>query len=261
MIEHLVYLPAYATQDLARAKALATAMGVALIDAKMILAARSPRRVGAFARREDAEAMIRALGEAGLRGFLLDRREFAANAFVVRAKGLERRGDALAFRPIEILGPAPEISTNEMVLPRDAVKLIVLGQFVQNKVRAVAREDGVYGQFTSIGEGFLHLYWGSTSGYLELRHTTFDYSCLPEKAISGTANFSGVSDGIRRFYSGAAFDDVLLRQPGDSEIMTASIPVDWNVGTTFLGAVSYSKSASNEPVAMCASRIIAKSLL
>ncbi|MBI2899461.1 MAG: hypothetical protein HYY17_04710 [Planctomycetes bacterium] len=261
---HFVFIPGYSSRDLDRARFLAQTLRLAMIDAKMILAAATPRRVGSFVRRGDAEQMIRDLGKAGLKGFLVAKDEFAAKPFVARARGLEFREDSIAFAPVEFEGGVPETRGRpELVLPRGAVRAMVLGQIIENKARAVVEEKWIETTYTSRGEGLLHIHWEQAGGFLELRHTTFDYACLAGAArdMSGGRNFLTLVDALRKFYAGARFDDTLFQRPGDSEIITSVFPVDWAVGPSMAGAVTARQSATNEPVMIVAARVVAKALV
>lgn len=257
----LVYIPGLASNDVERARAVAGILGLAIIDAKMLLAARTPRRVGAFVREEDAHQLAVDLQEVGIRAFVLDKEDFTGPANITRAKGLVAYPDRLTFTDTLVVGSDLQAGPREMTLRKGEVKAIVSGVVTEEIAKASIDRKWIETHVERRGDLFLHLYWGSALGFLEIRHTTFDYSCLENRTHSSVDNFQTITAFLRQFFAHAAFDEVLSRQPGDANIMTASLPVDWTVGPAQVGAVSATRTATDEAMMMCASRIVARALM
>jgi hypothetical protein len=263
---YFVYIPPFAGQDPELAATLSKRLGLTMIDAKMLLAARAPRKVGAYETREEADRSISEFRSMGLHAFIVEKDEFASKAFVIRGKGLEFRVGACAFRPIEIAGPSPDLRAGdpEMVLPQGHVKAIVAGLFTHRKQKASVDEHGAIDVSSrDDSEPFVHLYWGSASGLLEIRQGEFHYGCIdaPARAASSRLNFQFVAEALRRFFSPAPYLDLLLKNPNEADQMVAALPVDWSKGPLMLGAVTAQKSSSDEGIQVTASRILARSVM
>ena len=72
-----VYLPGGIQRDDAKMKALAAATGQGLYEAKILLGAPGPRKVGAFGKEDEALSFAAQLRQAGLNAFVVDKTRFS----------------------------------------------------------------------------------------------------------------------------------------------------------------------------------------
>ncbi|MBI3857966.1 MAG: hypothetical protein HY293_19985, partial [Planctomycetes bacterium] len=100
-----VYLPGGIRRDDAMVKAMAQATGLGLYEAKIMLGAPGPRKVGAFVKEEEAQAQALALRQAGLNAFVIDKIRFSRAPKIFKALKAVENEAGLVFS-IET-APAP----------------------------------------------------------------------------------------------------------------------------------------------------------
>jgi hypothetical protein len=125
---YFVYIPGGIKRDDAKVKAMAQATGLGLYEAKVILGAPGPRKVGAFAKEEDAQGQALALRQGGINAFVIDKARFSRSPKIFKALKAVEDPTGLVFS-IET-APAPgEVNAQffDLPQPKGLVRAVVLG--------------------------------------------------------------------------------------------------------------------------------------
>ena len=125
---YFVYLPGGIKRDDAKVRAMAQATGLGLYDAKVMLGAPGPRKVGAFVKEEEAQASALALRQGGLNAFVIDKDRFSRAPKIFKALKAVQDDSGLLFS-IET-APAPgELNARyfDLPQPKGIVQCVILG--------------------------------------------------------------------------------------------------------------------------------------
>ena len=242
-----VYIPGRGTPESPDAEALAAAAGVSIIDARMMLASKLPRRVLATVTEEEASGRIGALRAAGFDAFAISFQ--ALRARPPQSRTVQFAGGGVEFQPG---GSFP-------------VRLIVHGQILsgqQNKSVVSARTK--YGALVPVkseiqrsgdSEPFVCFYGATHDQAVDLRPRAFNFRCLGADAgVSKAQGLKAFLARIRTMFPEARYDDTLLHvaPPQDDVSSTES----YEAGV--LGSVQKThRTESNEGGALRASLLIA----
>ncbi len=257
---YFVYIPGQLKRDDALIRAFSSALKLSLYDAKVMLGAQGPRKVGACAKQEEAEMEALALRQAGIAAFVIDKERFSRLPKLFRALKAVEDPSGLVFT-IET-APAPgEVMarTIELPQPRGLVRAVVLGVYTQ----VTTHRDGSRSKYTSgtqgktqVQEPFIHLYSEDPHTILEVRGPRFEYAWLQTVGtVSGNARMQKLAEHLAAAYK-AILDDTLFRTPEEVNAITAALNVDVAHGQAGSGVATSSASSDDAPVAMAASRII-----
>lgn len=260
---YFVYLPGGIKRDDAKVKALAAATGLGLYEAKVMLGAPGPRKVGAFAKEEEAIAQAATLRQGGLNAFVIDKNRFSRAPKVFKALKAVENEMGLMFS-IET-APAPgQVNAQFLDLPqpKGLVQAVILGTYTETKTHS----DGVRGKLSVSGkseirEPFVHLYSEDPHTILEVRGPKFEWAPLQSlKGLFGDQRWLKVAELFAAYYK-CKLDTTLFRTPEEVTSITAALNVDAAHGASAAGARSGSSSSDDTPLAMAASRIIVYSLV
>src|SRR5439155_1085325 len=94
---YFVFLAGGIKRDDAKIKAFSQAAGLSLYDAKIMLGAPGPRKVGAFAKEEEAGALVINLRQAGLPAVVVDKNRFSRLPKIFKALKAVEASDGLTF--------------------------------------------------------------------------------------------------------------------------------------------------------------------
>lgn len=206
-----VYIPGLGRPDDAAVQALASAVGLSPVEARMVLASRLPKRVASTPDAQDAVDRVLSLKAAGFDAFAVSF-EALHRSRPVRAKTARLSDDALEF------DPGPRFTADA------GVRLVVHGRILSGKsVKSTASTRTKYGTPVSVGanyeesgssELFVHLYGASPAESVDLRPQAFNFRFLgadagPTKVGALKAFF----EKIRARWPALRFDDTLLRVP------------------------------------------------
>jgi hypothetical protein len=260
-----VYLPGGIQRDDAKIRAVAEATGQGLYEAKIMLGAPGPRKVGAFLTEEEALAQALQLRQATLNAFVIEKQRYSRAPKVFKALKAVEQPDGLLFT-IET-APAPgEVNAQifELPQPRGLVKAVILGVYAETKTRQdLAR--GKFGVSTStkseVREPFVHLYSEDPHTVLEIRGPKFEWAGLKSlQGIFGDPRWLQMAELFAGYYK-ARLDTTLFKFPDEVNAITAALNVDAAHGMSGAGLRSGTSSSDNTPLAMAASRIIVYSLV
>jgi hypothetical protein len=137
-----VYLPGGIKRDDAKVRAMAQATGLGLYEAKVMLGAPGPRKVGAFATEDDAQAQAVKLRDGGLNAFVIDKARFSRAPKIFKALKAVENPDGLLFS-IET-APAPgQVNAQffDLPQPRGIVQAVVLGVYTETKTHSTGRQS------------------------------------------------------------------------------------------------------------------------
>ena len=260
-----VYLPGGIKRDDAKVKALAAATGQGLYEAKVMLGAPGPRKVGAFGKEEEAIAQAAQLRQAGLNAFVIDKGRFSRAPKVFKALKAVEAPDGLLFS-IET-APAPgqmNAQFFDLPQPRGLVQAVILGAYTETKTHT----DVVRSKFTvaassksEIREPFLHLYSEDPHTILEVRGPKFEWAGLQKlQGLLGDLRWQKMAELFAEYYR-CKLDLTLFKTPEEVNSITAALNVDAAHGIGTSGSRSGSSSSDDTPLAMAASRIIVYSLV
>jgi len=262
---YFVYLPGGIQRDDAKVKALAAATGQGLYEAKIMLGAPGPRKVGAFGKEEEALGQAARLRQAGLNAFVVDKVRFSRAPKLFKALKAVETGDGLLFS-IET-APAPgEVNAQffDLPQPKGLVRAVVLGAYTETKTHTDggrSKFGASLGSKSEIREPFVHLYSEDPHTVLEVRGPKFEWAGLQAlKGILGDLRWQKMAELFAGYYQ-CKLDMTLFKFPGEVGAVTAALNVDASHGTAASGARSGSSSVDDTPLALAASRLIVYSLV
>jgi hypothetical protein len=262
---YFVYLPGGIKRDDAMVKALAAATKQGLYEAKVMLGAPGPRKVGAFAKEEEALLQAAQLRTAGLNAFVIDKARFSRAPKIFKALKAVEQQDGLLFS-IET-APAPGQVTAQffdLPQPKGLVKAVILGAYTETKSHTdVGRSKfGVSSSSKSeIREPFVHLYSEDPHTILEVRGPKFEWEGLQKlQGILGDLRWFKMAELFAEYYA-CKLDVTLFKSQAEVNAITAALNVDATHGISPGGGGSGSASSDDTPLAMAASRIIVYSLV
>jgi hypothetical protein len=260
---HFVYLPGGIKRDEAKIAAMAKATGMGLYEAKVMLGAPGPRKVGAFAKEADAQAQALQLRQGGLNAFVIDKTRFSRPPKILKAlKAVE--GEAGLTFSIET-APAPgQLSAQHLDLPqpRGLVQAVILGVYTESKTMEATRKGIAGGSSRSeIREPFIHLYSEDPHTILEVRGPRFEWAALQKlQGILGDQRWIKTAELFADYYK-AKLDTTIFKAPMEVGAITAALNVDAAHGMSGAGAGGGPSSSDDSPVVVAASRIIVYSLV
>ena len=262
---YFVYVPGGVKRDDARMNAMAQATGVGLYEAKIMLGAPGPRKVGAFVKEEDAQAQALSLRQGGINAFVIDKARFSRSPKIFKALKAVENEMGLLFS-IET-APAPgEVNAQffDLPQPKGLVQAVVLGYYTETKTHSDSARSK-YSISTSsrseVREPFIHLYSEDPHTILEIRGPKFEWAALQSlKGVYGDQRWVQVAEIFAKYYN-AKLDTTLFKTPEEVHAITAALNVDAAHGISSTGATGGTASSDDTPVAMAASRIIVYSLV
>ena len=259
---YFVYIPGGVKRDDAKIKAMAQATGLGLYEAKVILGAPGPRKVGAFAKEEEAQAQALALRQGGLNAFVIDKARFSRSPKIFKALKAVENEAGLVFS-IET-APAPgQVNAQffDLPQPKGLVRAVVLGCYTETKTHSVASRGGVSATRSEVREPFIHLYSEDPHTILEVRGAKFEWAALQAlKGVYGDQRWVQVAEIFAKYY-GAKLDLTLLKTPEEVTAITAALNVDASHGISSKGTTGGTASSDDTPIVLAASRIIVYSLV
>ena len=264
---YFVYIAGGIKRDEAKIKAFAGATKLSLYDAKIMLGAPAPRKVGAFAKEEEAQAMAVDLRQAGFVAFVIDKVRFSRLPKIFKAlKAVEDpAGMGLNFT-IETAPTSAEPTAHifELPQPKGFVKAVILGYYTQSTTRTDAGGSKYAIKTTSTSQiraPFVHLYSEDPHTVLEIFGQRFEFSWLQQMGtISGDLRFKALAEKLAAYY-GAKLDMTMFQTPEEVNTITAVLNVESTHGQSSTGAKTGSASSDDSPLALAASRIIVYSLV
>jgi hypothetical protein len=264
-LNYFVYIPGGVKRDDAKIKAMAQATGLGLYEAKIVLGAPGPRKVGAFSMEEEAQALALALRQGGINAFVIDKARFSRAPKVFKALKAVENETGLVFS-IET-APAPgQVSAQffDLPQPRGMVQAVVLGYFTETKTHSETARSKFTVQTSSrseVREPFIHLYSEDPHTILEVRGARFEWAALQSlKGVYGDQRWVQVAEIFAKYYN-AKLDMTIFRTPEEVPAITAALNVDAAHGISSRGATGGTASSDDTPIAMAASRIIVYSLV
>jgi hypothetical protein len=262
---YFVYLPGGIKRDDAKIRAVAEATGLGLYDAKVMLGAPGPRKVGAFVKEEDAQAQALSFRQAGLNAFVIDKGRFSRAPKVFKALKAVEDPMGLVFS-IET-APAPgEVNAQffDLPQPKGIVQAVILGVYTETRTHSDVSRDKVSSTVASkseVREPFIHLYSEDPHTILEIRGPKFEWAELQKlKGMMGDQRWLKLAEMFATFYK-AKLDVTLFKMPAEVDAITAALNVDAAHGMASMGAKGGSSTSDSTPLAMAASRIIVYSLV
>jgi len=262
---YFVYLPGGIQRDDAKVKALAAATGQGLYEAKIMLGAPGPRKVGAFAKEDEALVQAAQLRQAGLNAFVIDKVRFSRMPKVFKALKAVETGDGLLFS-IEN-APAPgQVNAQyfDLPQPKGLVRAVVLGAYTETKTHTdVGRSNFAVSSSSrsEIREPFVHLYSEDPHTVLEVRGPKFEWAGLQKlQGVLGDLRWQKMAELFAEYYK-CKLDVTLFKFPAEVNAVTAALNVDAAHGASASGSRGGSSSSDDTPLAMAASRIIVYSLV
>jgi len=262
---YFVYLPGGIKRDDAKVKALAEATKQGLYEAKVMLGAPGPRKVGAFVKEEDALSQAAQLRTAGLNAFVIDKARFSRAPKIFKALKAVENETGLLFS-IET-APAPgQIHAQffDLPQPKGLVQAVILGAYTETKTHTdVSRSKFAVSSSSKseIREPFVHLYSEDPHTILEVSGPKFEWAGLQKlQGILGDIRWFKMAELFADYYK-CKLDVTLFKTPEEVNTITAALNVDAAHGASATGARSGSSTSDDTPLAMAASRIIVYSLV
>jgi hypothetical protein len=261
-----VYIPGGVKRDDAKVKVMAQATGLGLYEAKIMLGAPGPRKVGAYAKEEDAQGQALTLRQGGINAFVIEKARFSRAPKIFKALKAVENEMGLVFS-IET-APAPgEVNAQffDLPQPKGLVRAIVLGYYTETKTKSDTGGGSKFAVTTSsrseVREPFIHLYSEDPHTILEVRGAKFEWAALQSlKGVYGDQRWVQVAEMFAKFY-GAKVDLTLFKWPEETVAITAALNVDAAHGISSKGATGGTASSDDTPLVMAASRIIVYSLV
>jgi len=257
---YFVYISGQGKRDDSKVRAFASALGLIPYEAKMILGAPGPRRVGSYAKEEEAQEKALALRQAGFVAFVVDKERFSRSPQVFRARKAVEDGAGLLFT-IET-APAPGEHTarvTELPQPKGIVRAAVAGFYTQTTTYtdgSKSKLSVITSSKTHVRDPFIHLYSEDPHTILEIRGPRFECAWLPELGAElADARWLKLAERFASFYA-VPLDTTLFRVPEEAGLITAALNVDASHGQASRGLAGGSASRDDAPVVMAASRII-----
>ncbi len=251
---YFVYIAGGIQRDDAKVRALAAALKLSLYDAKVMLGAPGPRKVGAFMKEEEAGELILALREAGMLAFLIDKEKFSRQPALLQAVKAVEQEMGLVFT----IERFPEMS-----LPKGSVQAVILGYYTQAVTHTtnLGRRLQSVSNTNLIRNSFIHLYSDDVHTILDIRGPKFELAWLDGmRMLPADARWQKLAERFAAYYK-AKLDTTLFRYPDEVNPVTAALNVTSSHGQAGYGAVTSSSSIDDTPVALAASRIIVYSLV
>jgi len=261
---YFVYLPGGIKRDDAKIRAMAAATGLGLYDAKVMLGAPGPRKVGAFVKEEEAQGQALALRQGGLTAFVIDKARFSRAPKIFKALKAVEDEMGLVFS-IET-APAPgELNAqhSDLPQPKGIVQAVILGFYTETKTHSDVSQKyvGASSSKTEVRQPFIHLYSEDPHTILEISGARFEWAGLQKlQGLMGDQRWLKLAELFAEFYK-AKLDATLFKTPEEVNAITAALNVDAAHGMSSVGAKGGLSSSDNTPIAMAASRIIVYSLV
>lgn len=254
----LVYISGQGQRDDTKVRAFAKALGLSNYDAKVMLGAPGPRKVGAFVKEEEAEAQALELRKAGFVAFVISKERFSRPPIVFKAVKAEEDETGLLFtieRGTEVM---------DLPQPKGLVKAVIVGYYTQTTTHS----DGSRSRFrittqskSHVRDPFIHLYSEDPHTILEIRGPKFEIPWLQDLGPEmGDKRWLKLAERFASYY-GAKLDTSLFRVPEEVDVITSALNVGSLHGQASTGVATASASSDDSPVAMAASRIIVYSLV
>ena len=175
-----VYLPGGIKRDEAMIKAVAEATGTGLYEAKVILGAPGPRKLGAFVKEEDAQAQALQLRQAKLNAFVIDKARFSRAPKIFKA--LRAVPDEMGLLFTIETAPTPgqlNAQVFDLPQPKGLVRAVILGMYTETKTYSDPKGKFSMGPSKSdVSEPFIHLYSEDPHTILEVRGPKFQWAEL-----------------------------------------------------------------------------------
>lgn len=259
-----VYLPGGIKRDDAKIRAMAQATGMGLYEAKVMLGAPGPRKVGAFVKEEDAQNQALQLRQGGLNAFVIDKNRFSRAPKIFKALKAVENETGLVFT-IET-APAPgELTAQvfELPQPKGVVQAVLLGVYTETKTHV----DATKKRFSSgtsrseVTEPFIHLYSEDPHTILEIRGPKFEWAGFQKlQGLMGDQRWLKMAELLADYFK-AKLDTTIFKTPPEVNAITAALNVDVSHGFSSKGATGGLSSSDDTPIAIAASRIIVYSLV
>jgi len=254
-----VYLPGGIQRDDAKIRAMADATGLGLYEAKVMIGAPGPRKVGAFGKEEEAQALALQLRQGGLNAFVIEKARFSRAPKIFKALKAVENETGLVFS-IET-APAPgEVNAQffDLPQPKGLVQAVILGAYTQTSVRDAGAKGATGSSRSEVREPFIHLYSEDPHTILEIRGPKFEWAELKKlQGLLGDQRWVKMAELFAEYYK-AKLDTTLFKTPAEVSAITAALNVDAAHGMMAKGGAA---SSDDSPVAMAASRIIVYSLV
>ena len=248
---YFVYLPGGIKRDDAKVRVMADATGLGLYEAKVMIGAPGPRKVGAFGKEEEAQALALKLRQGGLNAFIIEKARFSRAPKIFKALKAVENEMGLVFS-IET-APAPgEVNAQffDLPQPKGLVQAVILAAYTQTNIAGVSRSE--------VREPVIHLYSEDPHTILEVRGPKFDWADLKKlQGLLGDMRWIKMAELFAEYYK-AKLDTTLFKTPAELTAVTAALNVDAAHGMAGKGGAA---SSDDSPVAMAASRIIVYSLV
>jgi len=248
---YFVYLPGGIKRDDAKVRVMAEATGLGQYEAKVMIGAPGPRKVGAFGKEEEAQALAVKLRQGGLNAFVIEKARFSRAPKIFKALKAVENEMGLVFS-IET-APAPgEVNAQffDLPQPKGLVQAVILAAYTQTNIAGVSRSE--------VREPVIHLYSEDPHTILEVRGPKFDWAGLKKlQGLLGDMRWIKMAELFAEYYK-AKLDTTLFKTPAELTAVTAALNVDAAHGMAGKGGAA---SSDDSPVAMAASRIIVYSLV
>jgi hypothetical protein len=247
---YFVYLPGGIKRDDAKVRAMAAATGLGLYEAKILIGAPGPRKVGVFAKEEEAQGMALQLRQAGLNAFVIDKVRFSRLPKIFKALKAVEDPAGLVFS-IET-APAPgEVNAQffDLPQPKGLVQAVILAAYTQTNVGKTGRSE--------VREPVIHLYSEDPHTILEVRGPKFEWAELKKlQGLLADQRSVRMAELFAEYYK-AKLDMTLFKTPAEVTAITAAL----NVDATAMAPKGGASSSDDSPVVMAASRIVVYSLV
>ena len=248
---YFVYLPGGIKRDDAKVRVMAEATGLGQYEAKVMIGAPGPRKVGAFGKEEEAQALAVKLRQGGLNAFVIEKARFSRAPKIFKALKAVENEMGLVFS-IET-APAPgEVNAQffDLPQPKGLVQAVILAAYTQTNIAGLSRSE--------VREPVIHLYSEDPHTILEVRGPKFDWAGLKKlQGLLGDMRWIKMAELFAEYYK-AKLDTTLFKTPAELTAVTAALNVDAAHGMAGKGGAA---SSDDSPVAMAASRIIVYSLV
>jgi hypothetical protein len=260
-----VYLAGGIKRDDAKIKAVSSAANLSLYDAKVMLGAAGPRRLAAFSKQEEAEALTLTLRQAGLTAMVIDKSRFSRLPKIFKAlKAVEDEAGLVFTIETAPTSAEPVAHVFELPQPKGFVKAVVLGYYTQSTThldRGRSKFSLSTSNTTQIRAPFVHLYSEDPHTVLEIFGPKFEFSWFQTMGtLSGDHRFRDLADKLTSFY-GAKLDTTLFKTPEEVNAITSALNVEATHGQGSSGIATGSSTSDDSPLALAASRIIVYSLV
>jgi len=254
-----VYLPGGIQRDDAKVRTIAQAAGLGLYEAKVMLGAPGPRKVGAFGTEEQAQEFAVQLRQGGLNAFVIDKARFSRAPKIFKALKAVENETGLVFS-IET-APAPgEVNAQffDLPQPKGLVQAVILAAYTQTNIHDSGGKGISGASRTEVREPVIHLYSEDPHTILEIRGPKFEWAGLKKlQGLLGDMRWIKMAELFAEFYK-TKLDTTLFKMPAEVSAVTAALNVDVAHGMAGKGGAA---SSDDSPVAMAASRIIVYSLV